>query len=347
MNVLVTTPDISLLGGVANHYKGMKPFWKESVTYHFIAGRRNIPGIILFPFDLLKFFLRLYFNSYDVVLINPSLTKTALIRDAVYLRVASLFNVKKVVFFHGWCENVASEISNSPDNFIRKYQYADAFLVLASSFKKQIENWGIKSPVYLTTTKFDDNLIKNIDFSRKVFNNTLLFLARIEKEKGIFIALEAFKRLQSNFPELKMKVAGNGSALKQAVEFTYKNEIQNVEFLGTLTGEDLISAFKQSDIYILPTWSEGMPTSVLEAMAFGLPVITRPVGGIVDFFETPKMGYLIESKSDKDFYEAIFLLLSDKDRLAEISRYNHLYALRNFAASKVAGNVESVLRAIL
>jgi glycosyltransferase involved in cell wall biosynthesis len=143
-----------------------------------------------------------------------------------------------------------------------------------------------------------------------------------------------------------MKVAGNGSALKQAVEFAHKHEIQNVEFLGTLSGEDLISAFKESDIYILPTWGEGMPASVLEAMAFGLPVITRPVGGIVDFFETPQMGYLVGSKSVNDFYDAIFQLLSDKDRLAEISRYNHHYALRNFAASKVAGNVESVLRAI-
>jgi glycosyltransferase involved in cell wall biosynthesis len=347
MKILVTTPDTGLLGGVSNHYKGLKPFWKESVTYHFIAGRRKIPGIILFPFDLLFLFLRLSFNSYDVVLLNPSLRKSALIRDAVFLRVASFFNLKKVVFFHGWSETVASDISKSPAGFLRKYRYADAFLVLASSFKKQIEKWGIASPVYLTTTKFDDKLVNDFDFSCKNFNSTLLFLARIEKEKGIFIALEAFKRLQADFPDFKMKVVGNGKALKQAVEFAYNNELQNVEFLGALSGEDLISAFRESDIYILPTWGEGMPASVLEAMAFGLPVITRPVGGIVDFFETPKMGYLIESKSVNDFYEAIFQLLSDKDRLTEISRYNHQYALRNFAASKVAGTLESVLREVI
>ena len=138
-----------------------------------------------------------------------------------------------------------------------------------------------------------------------------------------------------------------GKALKQAVDFANNNELQNVEFLGALSGEDLISAFKESDIYILPTWGEGMPASVLEAMAIGLPVITRPVGGIVDFFETPQMGYLIGSKSENEFYDAILQLLSDKDRLAEISRYNHQYALRNFAASKVAGNVESAPGAIL
>jgi glycosyltransferase involved in cell wall biosynthesis len=347
LKILVTTPDISLLGGVSHHYKGLKPFWKESVTYHFIAGRRNVPGIILFPFDLIIFFIKLLFNSYDMVLLNPSLGNTALIRDAVFLRVASFFKLKKVVFFHGWSEKIASEISNSPGHFIKKYQYADAFLVLASSFKKQIENWGITSPVYLTTTKFDDNLVKNIAIPRKIFHNTLLFLARVEKEKGIFTALDAFKRLQVDFPALKMKVAGNGGALKQAVEYTYNNEIQNVEFLGTLSGDDLISAFMESDIYILPTWGEGMPASVLEAMAFGLPVITRPVGGIVDFFETPKMGYLIESKSENDFYEAIFQLLNDKDRLAEISMYNHHYALSHFSASKVAGSLESVLKKII
>ena len=90
-----------------------------------------------------------------------------------------------------------------------------------------------------------------------------------------------------------------------------------------------------------------MPASVLEEIAFGLPVITRPLVRIVDFFETPQMGYLIECKSANDFYEAIFPLLRHKDRLAEIARYNHQYALRNFAASKAAGNVESVPGAIL
>jgi glycosyltransferase involved in cell wall biosynthesis len=347
LNVLITTPEINLLGGVANHYKGLKPFWNESVSYHYIASRRNIPGVILFPFDLLLFFFKLYMNSYDVVILNPSLGKTALKRDAVFLRVASFFNVKKVVFFHGWSETVASEISCSPIKFVRNYQYADAFLVLSSSFKKQIKKWGIISPVYLTTTKFDDNLVKDIDFSRKIFNNTLLFLARIEKEKGIFIALEAFKRLQTDFPELKMKVAGNGSAFKQAVEYTCENDIRNVEFLGNVSGEDLISAFIKSDIYVLPTWGEGMPTSVLEAMAFGLPVITRPVGGIVDFFKTPQMGYLIESKSANDFYEAISHLVTDKERLAEISRFNHQYAMCNFPASKVAKKIETILRKIV
>jgi glycosyltransferase involved in cell wall biosynthesis len=59
------------------------------------------------------------------------------------------------------------------------------------------------------------------------------------------------------------------------------------------------------------------------------------------------MGYLIESKSENDFYEAIFQLLNNKDRLAEISRYNHQYALKNFPASKLAGKAESVLRAII
>jgi glycosyltransferase involved in cell wall biosynthesis len=140
-----------------------------------------------------------------------------------------------------------------------------------------------------------------------------------------------------------MKVVGNGKALKQAVDFANNNELQNVEFLGALSGEDLISVFRESDIYILPTWGEGMPVSASEAMAFGPPVNTRPVGGIVDYYETPQMEYLIGSKSENEFYDAILQLLSDKGRLAEISRYNHQYALRNFAAFKVAGTLESVL----
>lgn len=55
-------------------------------------------------------------------------------------------------------------------------------------------------------------------------------------------------------------------------------------------GEDIVKAYERGDIYILLSYHEGMPTSVLEAMAFGLPIITRPVGGVVDFLSVEKWG---------------------------------------------------------
>jgi hypothetical protein len=75
MKILINTPDTSILGGVANHYKGLKSYWTEDVRYNFIGGRKGIPGSLVLIYDYLKFFFICLFVNYDVVVLNPSLGK--------------------------------------------------------------------------------------------------------------------------------------------------------------------------------------------------------------------------------------------------------------------------------
>ena len=111
-----------------------------------------------------------------------------------------------------------------------------------------------------------------------------------------------------------------------------------MSFLRRLDGGALVDELSGADIYLLPTYhGEGMPTSILEAMAFGLVVITRPVGGLNDFFENGKMGLIVESKKSGDFERAIRRILeADADEISTISKYNMEYAAQKFYASKVA-----------
>lgn len=90
-----------------------------------------------------------------------------------------------------------------------------------------------------------------------------------------------------------------------------------------------------------------MPSSVLEAMAFGLPVITRPVGGLKDFFEDGKMGFITESKAPEAFADLMEKLITDCDDRKKIARYNQRYAREHFMASKVAKRIENIYREIL
>ena len=347
MKVLVTTPDTSFLGGVANHYEGLRAYWSEEVKYHFVGSRKIVPGIYMLPFDLFLFAFKLVFGSYDAVLINPSLGKKSLNRDAVFLRLASFFKIKKVVFFHGWNEDVASQISKNPKIFVSKYDCADAFLVLSNTFKEALESWGVNKPVLVVTTKFDDALIKDFDVNEKKFDKTVLFLARVEKNKGIFIALDAFSKLVVSNPKARLLVAGSGGALGDAKAMVKERSIPNVKFLGAVYGDALVQAFVDSNIYIFPTsHGEGMPTSVLEAMAFGLPVITRPVGGLKDFFCNGKMGFISESLDPEWYADAMSKLFSEPQLMRDISLYNHAYAKKHFSASKVARQLEAILEAV-
>lgn len=348
MKILVNTPDINLLGGVANHYKGLKNYWSEDVRYNYVGGRKGIPGPICLVYDYLKFVFYCAFGNYDAILLNPSLGKTAVKRDKLFLRIAKLFSLKTIVFFHGWEESLANEIDKNPLRFSKTFGKADGLIVLASIFKQRLISWGINAPIFLSTTKIDDTLIKNFDLNKKRPPQTVLFLARIEENKGILTTIEAVKQVHFKYPGCRLNIAGDGSALLKAKKYVRDHHIENVTFLGNLKDKALAQAFENASIYILPTsHGEGMPTSLLESMAFGLPIISRPVGGTTDFFEEGKMGFLLESLSPEDYARKIMDLLSDPERINSIGKYNHIYACEHFLASKVATNLEGLIREIV
>ena len=346
--ILINTPNLKGRGGVINHYVGLNSFWSNRIFYNYIGSRKEISGYIIIWFDLLKFICKILFNNYDLIVLNPSLYPKALYRDSIYLKLAKLFNYKVIVFFHGWSQEYADKIEKQPKLFIKKYEKSDAIIVLYTEFAKQLKSWGYKSKIFLSTTKVDDNLLKNFDYSKKEINTKqLLFLSRIEKEKGIFITLEAFKILEKKYTDVNLIVAGDGSALTEAKLKAQKLDIKNVTFLGNVSGKKLVEAFSENTVYIFPTYAEGMPTSVLEAMAFGQIIVSRKVGGLNDFFEDNKMGYLIESKQPEDFVLILEKLLKNKTLSKDISQYNYDYSKNHFRASMVAKKLEKIFLQII
>ena len=82
-------------------------------------------------------------------------------------------------------------------------------------------------------------------------------------------------------------------------------------------------------------------------MAFGLPVVTRPVGGLVDFFENGKMGEMVDSFEAEDFVPMVGKYLNDKELTKHTSAYNHEYAKKYFLASQVASRMEKIFSNII
>lgn len=347
MKILVNTPHLYLTGGVSNHYKGLKPYWNEKVYYNQIgrhsekAGR----GIYWLPFDVIKFIIKIILLRPDIVLLNPSLGKNAIERDFLFLKIAKFLGKKVVVFFHGF--NTEFIKKTNIERFKYNLNKCECIFVLANEFANILKGLGINVPIHLTSTKVDDRLVDNFEINIKRNNiNNVLFLARIEKEKGIYIALDTVKVLQNKGFNIIFRIAGIGGEFEKAKQYAIDNTIK-AEFLGNVSGASLINEYKKAGLYILPTYHEGMPTSVLEAMAFGLPVITRPVGGLCDFFIDGKMGRLIDSFEPQDYADAIASYISNPTQWKETSVYNHEYAMKHFLASSVAKNVEKILKGYL
>ncbi len=347
MKILINTPTLSLQGGVADYYRSLIPFWSEDVKYNAVGKRRERgTGNFWFAWDIVKFAFILIIWQPDIVLINPSLGNRAIVRDSIFLDIAFLLHKRVIVFIRGWDKEYEEKLDKK--KFTRTFNKAASILVLAKEFKKSLIQWGITIPINVTTTKVDDQMIEGFDIdSRNGEIKTLLFLSRVEVEKGIFITIDIFNNLKKLQPCLKLRIVGGGGALKAAKKYVLNNDISEIVFTGLLRDKALKNEFENADIFILPTfWGEGMPASVLEAMAFGLPVITRPVGGLVDFFENNKMGIMIESLRSEDYVSAIIQLINSPENCRAISFYNHFYAKEHFLASIVARDIENYAKKV-
>lgn len=349
MKVLMVVPSFRMLGGVSNHYEGLASYWRIKVSHVFYGKRRHVSAILTLVPDLLTFITRLIFGRFDVVFVNPSLHRYQLLRDGFYLWIATQLGKKVVTFIHGWDHAVAEQIKQHPKWFCRTYGRSLMIYVLCSDFKRTLEALPMDVPVKLTTTKVRDSMLEGFDITiRQGRIRTLLFLARAEKEKGIEVVIKCFSLLKKRHHELNLVVCGTGTALHAMQQYVVEQGIRDVEFTGDVRGTMVVTRFREADIYLLPTThGEGMPTSVLEAMAFGLPIISRPVGGLNDFFEEGRMGYLLESLQPEDYAERIEALLENPKLTRSMSEYNHQYACRNFLASSVTAHMEDDLHRLL
>lgn len=348
MKILINTPDLKKIGGVASHYAGLKMFWNENVKYN-VVGKRGClqgSGIYCLPWDIVKFVFKLYVFHPDVVMVNPSLGAGAMMRDSIFINIANALNFKVAVFIHGFNWNYAKKVDKK--KLVNILNKASLIFVLGNIFKEELMSWGIKTPIVLTTTKVDDNLLR--DFTPDVRSykvGNMLYLARVEKAKGVYETIEVFNLLKQRYPDLTLTIVGDGTELPFVREYITHNHIPDVTVTGGLSGEALIRVYKNADIYILMSYSEGMPTTVLEAMAFALPVFTRNLGGLPDFFENGKMGFITDSLSPQDFVNAIVPYMEDAKLTKRVSMYNYKYASEHFMASMVCKSIENKLMNII
>ena len=359
--ILKLVPSPSAKGGISNYYQVLQGNYNVEVEY-FIRGARDWPNrkgsiyeIVRAYFDLIHFCLKLMTQKYYVVQTTTSLGFLALIRDGLFVIVAKLFRVKVVVFFRGLDEKIQKNIEKKWLTLFKKVFFlSDSMIVLSSQFKEKLEYWGYNRPIYLETTVVDEQLVRdiateNIIHKFETIGNriNILFLARVEKTKGIYEAIDSYNILKQKYPEVSFTLAGDGFELNHVKDYVAENCIKNIVFTGFVTGKAKKNIFKKSHIYLFPSYTEGMPTSVLEAMAFGLPVVTTNVGGLADFFINGEHGFITESKDPVVLAGLIDVLIKDKKALKKIALHNHKYAIENFTTSKVIERLEEIFRTLL
>lgn len=152
----------------------------------------------------------------------------------------------------------------------------------------------------------------------------VLFLSWVDRNKGIFDLIEAAAQLKPDFPNIQYEIAGDGMAMKESQELVKRKGLEDqVIFHGWVTGNDKITLLTAADIYVLPSYFEGFPYSLIEAMTSSLIVVTTKVGAIPDLVKDEVNGLLFDKGDVKAFSEKLRKAYEEKDlrkRLAKNAR---------------------------
>ena len=144
-------------------------------------------------------------------------------------------------------------------------------------------------------------------------DGNVLCVGRFDLRKGIFDVIKCAKILKEEKVPIKIKMVGTGPLYNLIVEQVTKNNLgEYVTLLGFQSKENLLNLYQTSSIFLMPSYYEGLPTVLLEAMACKLPIIATSVSGNVDLIEDKHNGLLIPPKSPKVMAEKIIQLSNDK-----------------------------------
>lgn len=346
--VLVISNPLNHEGGITNYYRLLFRYFKSDdfELRHFSIGSRDylfyypLVKIFLYPliyiYDFVRYLLVLSFSqNIKLVQINPSLIPVPLFRDALLIIVARIFRKQIIVFFRGWKINTFSSIREhrwSRSLFKRIYlDNSSLIVVLAKSFRNDVISLGADPlRIIVTTTAVDKNNIINLA-KPNTFPINILFMGRIQPEKGVEDLVQAIKNTyhSSHREAFNYTIAGHEyrkgyvTKLKEALSEGDVPE-SYVKFAGRVEGRRKYELYARSDIFILPSYSEGCPNSVLEALCSGLFCLTTNVGALNDIivpgFNGEYTGINDPDSVVRELYNVVPVIDELRSRRGEISK---------------------------
>lgn len=359
IKVLVLGPSFVFKGGVTNYLELLiKNLEKDDFLVKYFphgvtpSKLKNIfiPFVVLF--QLIKLIRILNKFQPDVVHINPSLALGAIIRDFIFLSVVRVNRYPVLLFVHGWHEIISSRFEKKgfwKKIFKNLFNKADKIVVLADQFKEKLVNLGInREKIFVTSTMVESD--RYFPHDKKFLKPyKILTCTDMIREKGVFELLEAAPKVLKKTPDSKFIFVGDGKDLVELKQKTKKMNLEkNFVFTGYISGEEKINIFKNAHIFVFPSYTEGFPTVILEAMASGAALIFTPVGGLADTMMDGKNGYIVKSMppNPEEIAKKIIQLVENPRLMIKMSENNLIEAKEKFDAKILSEEIRKIYEQI-
>lgn len=298
------------------------------------------------------FMKELIFNKPDLVHIHSSFGGS-FYRKLPFVYMASTFKIPIINHIHG------SEISNLYVNSrkVKKKIVEDCFnkctylIILSQEWEEKIKVVKTFTPrmVIENYSIIHKECLEKKRMFRKKKNDVkkILFLGFITELKGCFDIPDIAEKIISKYKNIKFILAGSGEIEKLRDKLKNKNIEKYFLFTGWVKSKEKEKLLESSDIFFLPSYTEAMPMSILEAMGYGLPIIASDTGGIPQLVKEGINGFMAKPGDIDIFSKKILFLLENEKLCNQMGKESIKIADNNYSLERHIEKICFLYRKVL
>ena len=286
----------------------------------------------------------------DIIYIVSTLDERALTRDIPLLLAFKFSKIKKIIMMHGSKTVPLYVPGHNLYKIFTRYliNSSDAILLLSNDEINEWRSFEPRGNYYKVDNPFIPQItsLPSINYASVSIVPIFLFVGRLIKEKGIFDLIEAMPLILKH-TTCQLLIAGSGKEIGNLKSVIKTKKLENnVTILGYQSPENLSSLYKCASIFILPSYSEGFPTVIAEAMSNGLPIVTTSIRGIKDHLIDGVNAIFVDIKDPLGIATAVNKLLDDDNLAKKIGEANIL-KVKNFSPENVTPQYLAVFNEVL
>jgi glycosyltransferase involved in cell wall biosynthesis len=329
--ILLLGPKLKAVSGVATHLNQVfgSSLANDFELIHFQVGREGksegkLALILRFVASPISLAWTLLSERPQIVHLNTSFDRKAFWRDLVYLFVARFFGKKIVYQVHGG-DLPRVLFNNDPGKtkwVERALRKTDVVCLLSSEEMRAYSEFvpGVRLELIPNAIDMDPKVV--VPSEPKTGPLRLVFVGRLAPAKGVAECVGALKLLVDEGRAMRLTVAGLGPQEEELKVLVASIDIgEHVDFVGPIFDEEENKLWRESDVFVFPTYHhEGLPYALLESMAAGCVPTTTRVGGHPDVMEHNVHGLFVPPRNSRALADAVIKLDEDRNLLLKMAQ---------------------------
>ena len=356
--VVILGPALHAVSGVSTHINQLRTSSLSGSfrILHFQVGSEGrAPASALrqawrFLFDPIIFGFFVLRNKARIVHVNTSLLTKSYWRDMLYVLVARLLQRRVVYQVHGGSLPEEFFAGRALRALLRVVlRSADVVVLLAQIELRAYRVFVPDVPLEVIANGIESNALARMSLACKARGPLqLAYVGRLVAEKGLFVALDAMAILAKEGREMRFTIAGSGPdetnlrAISDQLGLT-----DRVHFAGPLFGDAKDELWRASHGFVFPTFQEGLPYALLEAMAAGAVPVTTRVGAIPDVVVHGVHGLLVGAREPEELAAALRRLDDDRASLARMAEAGRKRIVEHYSVARLADDFQRLYSGLL